>query len=80
MLGEMLLAMNRPADALKEFETTLGKEPNRFRATYYAAKSASVSGNSAKAREHFRHLLEICQKGDNPGRPELEEARKFKAS
>ena len=80
MLGEMLLAMNRPADALKEFETTLKKEPNRFRATYFAAKSASLSGNTAKARDHFRHLVETCRNGDTPGRPELEEARKFKAS
>lgn len=78
MLGEMLLAMNRPAEALREFETTLKKEPNRFRATYYAAKSASLSNNTAKTREHFRRLVEICKKGDNPGRPELEEGRKLK--
>lgn len=80
LLGEMLLAMNRPAEALKEFETTLKNEPNRFRATYYAAKSASLAGNTAKAREHFRHLVDMCRQGDTPGRPELEEARKFKAN
>jgi Tfp pilus assembly protein PilF len=79
LLGEMLLAMNRPADAVKEFEATLQKEPNRFRATYYAAKSASLAGDTAKAREHFRHLVEVCRKGDAPGRPELEEARKVKS-
>ena len=80
LLGEMLLAMNRHGEALKEFETTLKKEPNRFRATYYAAKSASLAGDNAKAREHYRQLAEICRKGDTPGRPELEDARKFKAS
>lgn len=80
LLGEMLLALNRPADALKEFEATLKKEPNRFRATYYAAKSAALTGNSAKAREHYRRLVEICRTGDTPGRAELEEARKFKAA
>jgi tetratricopeptide (TPR) repeat protein len=79
LLGEMLLAMNRPADAVKEFEATLQKEPNRFRATYYAAKSASLAGDTARAREHFRHLVEVCRKGDAPGRPELEEARKVKS-
>ncbi|MGB2717490.1 MAG: hypothetical protein WBC51_25120 [Vicinamibacterales bacterium] len=80
LLGEMLLAMNRPADALKEFDATLKKEPNRFRATYHAAKSASLAGNTARAREHYRHLVEICRQGDAPGRAELEEARKFKAN
>ena len=34
LVGEMLLQMNQPADALKEFEATLEKEPNRFRALY----------------------------------------------
>jgi tetratricopeptide (TPR) repeat protein len=80
LLGEMLLAMNRPGDALKEFEATLKKEPNRFRATYYAAKSSALSGNNLKAQEHYRRLVEMCATGDAPGREELEEARKFKAS
>jgi len=76
LLGEMLLAVDRPADALKELETTMKKEPNRFRATYYAAKAASATGNTAAARKYFAHLVEICKAGDKPGRPELEEARK----
>ena len=80
LLGEMLLELNRPAEALKEFEATLKKEPNRFRATYYAAQSAAKAGNAAAAQAHYRHLLEICKAGDAPGRPELEEARRFKAS
>jgi hypothetical protein len=80
LLGEMLLAVNRPADALKEFEATMKKEPNRFRATYYAAKSAALAGNRAKARNYYRQLLEICKTADAPGRPELDEARKSTAS
>jgi tetratricopeptide (TPR) repeat protein len=74
LLGEMLLAVDRPADALTELETTMKKEPNRFRATYYAAKAASASGNTATARKYFAQLVEICKAGDKPGRPELEEA------
>ena len=31
LVGEMLLLMNQPAEALKEFEATLQHEPNRFR-------------------------------------------------
>jgi hypothetical protein len=80
LLGEMLLAVDRPADALKEFEATLKKEPNRFRATYDAAKAAALAGDRARARRYYRQLLDICKAGDAPGRPELEEARKFSAS
>ena len=38
LVGEMLLQLNQPADALKEFEATLKKEPNRFRALSGAAQ------------------------------------------
>lgn len=76
LLGEMLLEMKRPADALKEFQAVLKKEPNRFRATYGAAKAASLSGDRATARKHYADLLKMCAKADAPGRPELAEARK----
>lgn len=75
LLGEMLLQMKRPADALKEFEATMKKEPNRFRATYGAAQAAQAAGDRAKARTYFAHLMDICKKADAPGRPELQEAK-----
>ena len=75
LLGEMLLELKRPADALKEFEATLKKEPNRFRAVYGAAKAASLSGDQTTAQQYYAQLLKICERADKPGRPELEEAR-----
>jgi len=45
LLGEMLLEMNKPAQALDQFEATLRKEPGRFRALYGAAYAAPLSGN-----------------------------------
>jgi cytochrome c5 len=80
LLGEMLLAVGKPADALTAFEATMKKEPNRFRATYFAAKAAAAAGNQALARKYFGELVAICQAGDTPGRPELEEARKARRS
>ena len=77
LLGEMLLQLEQPAEALKEFEATMKKEPNRFRAVYGAAKSAALSGNRAKARAYYGQLLKICERADTPGRPELIEARAF---
>jgi len=76
LLGDMLLELKRPADALKEFQATLTKEPNRFRAAYGAAKSASLAGDTANAKKYYAQLLKICERADNPGRPELDEARK----
>ena len=77
LLGEMLLQLNQPGDALKEFEATLKKEPNRFRAVYGAAKAAALAGNRAQARAYYGQLLKICERADTPDRPELADARNF---
>ena len=76
LVGEMLLEMDRPADALKEFEATLEKEPNRFRALFGAARSASLAGDRQKAVGYYRSLLKVCTRGDEPGRAELAAARR----
>jgi tetratricopeptide (TPR) repeat protein len=76
LLGEMLLQLKQPAAALTEFEATLKKEPNRFRALYGAATSAAAVGDRAKARGYYGQIVKICERGDTPGRPELEEARR----
>lgn len=76
MLGEMLLQLNRPADALVELEAVMKKEPNRFRALYHGARAAALSGNERKASEYYRQLVQMCPKAQADGRPELVEARK----
>jgi hypothetical protein len=68
LLGEMLLETNLPAEALKEFQATLTKEPNRFRTLYGAAKAAELSGDRTAADRYFGQLLEICERADKPGR------------
>jgi Tfp pilus assembly protein PilF len=78
LLGEMLLQAKQPALALKEFEATIRKEPNRFRALSGAARAATAMGNRAKAREYYAQLLTVCARADKPGRPELIEARRAK--
>jgi hypothetical protein len=76
LLGEMLLELNQPAEALQEFQATLKKEPERFRALYGAARAASLSGDSAGARRYYTQLAHICERGDSPGRSELQESRR----
>jgi tetratricopeptide (TPR) repeat protein len=75
LLGDMLLQLNRPAEALKEYEKTMAKEPNRFRAVYGAAHSAKLAGDEQAARRYSAELLKICSNADRPGRQELADAR-----
>jgi tetratricopeptide (TPR) repeat protein len=78
LLGEMLLELNQPALALKEFEASMAKEPNRFRGLYGAAKAAALSGDREKARAHYGKLLALCSHAD-ADRTELKEAKSFLA-
>lgn len=75
MLGELLLGLNRPSEALNEFQSTLNKEPNRFRSLYGAAEAAKRAGDREKAGDYFQKLLAVASHADQPGRPELAEAR-----
>ena len=76
LLGEMLLELKRPAEALTEFEATMKKEPNRFRGVHGAAQAADALGDRQKARTYFASLVEITQRADKPGRAELQAAQK----
>jgi hypothetical protein len=76
LLGEMLLEMNAPTQALDQFKATLTKEPGRFRSLYGAAKAAQLSGNREVSLNYFRKLLQVCERADKPGRSELVEARR----
>jgi predicted Zn-dependent protease len=77
LLGEMLLEMNRPAEALKEFESNEKHDPNRFRGIYGAAQAAAQSGDNAKAKRYYARLVELAAKGDP--RPEIEQAKAYLA-
>jgi hypothetical protein len=48
LLADMLMELNRPADALPEYRRTLLKEPNRRRAVAGAARAAALSGAAPK--------------------------------
>jgi len=74
LLAELLLELKRPTEALKEFEATLTKEPNRFRSLYGAAEAAKLAGDRHTAQTYFQKLLEVAARGDKPGRQELAEA------
>ena len=63
LLGEMLLEQKRPAEALKEFETSQLREPERYRGYYGAATAAAQSGDKAKAKQYFTALVKLAGQG-----------------
>jgi tetratricopeptide (TPR) repeat protein len=74
LLAELLLELKRPTEALKEFEATLTKEPNRFRSLYGAAEAAKLAGDRHTALTYFQKLLKVATRSDQPRRQELAEA------
>jgi hypothetical protein len=80
LMADVLLNVARkPADALKEYEAVLAKEPNRFRAVMGAMYAARQTGNKAKAQAMARELLKLGAKTDT-GRYSLDQARIIVAS
>ena len=75
LLGDMLLEMNRPAEALTAYEVSLREAPNRFNSLYGAARAAELSQDMARARTLYAALIAQCI-ADSP-RPELAQAREF---
>jgi hypothetical protein len=43
---------------------------------YGAAVAAEKASDTAKAKEYYKQLLQICHRADQGGRAELEAARK----
>lgn len=76
MLGDLLLELNQPSEALKEHERSLVSSPNRFNGLYGAAQAAALAGNRVKARLHYQRLVDNCKAVDS-NRPELERAKEF---
>jgi len=79
LLGELLLELRQPQQALKEFEASLLVSPNRFNGLYGAAKAAELSGDREKARTFYAKLTALGERSDGQ-RPELQAAKVFLAS
>ena len=74
----MLLELKQPALALKEFEASHVREPNRFRGYDGAARAAQAAGDRRKAADYYARLIELA-KNANPQRPELARAKVYLA-
>lgn len=61
LLGDMLLQMNKPKEALEAYESDLQKHPNRFNALYGAGLAAEKEGDNQKAKTYFKQLLQVVR-------------------
>ncbi len=75
-LGELLLELGRPADALAAFEASLNRAPRRLAGLHGAARAARLAGDTAKARGYYAELLDVTKSGDGT-RAEIREARAY---
>ena len=78
LLGDMLMDMNQPAQALRAYEDSSKREPKRFRTLAGAARAAELSGDTAKAKAYYAELMKLAEKSDG-GRPELKRAKDYLA-
>ena len=79
LLGELLLEANEPAQALKEFETSLRNNPNRYRSFAGAAKAADRAADRALAKNYYEKLVSLAGNADT-ARPDLVAAKRYLAS
>ncbi|MBV8600030.1 MAG: hypothetical protein JO359_00550 [Candidatus Eremiobacteraeota bacterium] len=77
LLGDLLLALDRPADALREYEMSQIREPNRFRGLNGSAMAAARAGDRAKAKGYYERLVAMAGAGDP--RPEIASAKAYLA-
>jgi tetratricopeptide (TPR) repeat protein len=59
LLGDMLLLLNRPTEALAEYRKALEREPNRYRSLEGARKAAVAAGDSGAAAGYAQQLAAL---------------------
>lgn len=75
MLADMLIELNRPQEALVEYESALKVDPNRFNGLAGAARAAEMAHQVVKANSYYVQLLKNCGDGNSSDRPELAHAK-----
>ena len=79
LLGDMLLELERLAEALDAYSSALARSPNRFNSLYGAGRAAELTGASDEAGDYYERLLEVA--GSSSTRSEaLDAVRAFMRS
>ena len=73
MLGDLLLELKQPSEALAAYQAALKTSPKRFDGLYGAARAAESAGNPKEARDYYSQLAKIV--GPGADRSELQEVK-----
>lgn len=76
LLGDMLLEVDQPKEALKAYRASMEVSPNRFNGLYGAGYAAERAGDAETAQSYYTQLMEIAPEVQDQ-RPELKHARSF---
>ena len=76
MLGDLLLELKHPDQALAEYALELKTNLNRFNSLYGAALAAELAGQKEEARRYYTKLLANCR-GANSERSEVMHAEEW---
>ena len=76
LLGDMLLALNKPAEAFEAYEVNLKGHPSRLNGIYGAATAAKMNGDKKNAKKYYEQLINQVKSVDSD-RLEIQEANDF---
>lgn len=74
LLGEVLIEVGRPGEAIEPFRQALSRNANRTLSRLGLARASAALGQLDAAREQYRHVLDSYAQAD-ADRPEIGEAK-----
>jgi tetratricopeptide (TPR) repeat protein len=73
LLGDMLIELDKPAEAYQAYAAVLERSPGRLNSLYGAGKAAEAQGDMALARTHYGELVTMV--GSTARSPRIDHAR-----
>jgi tetratricopeptide (TPR) repeat protein len=64
LLGDMLLELGHPSEAIIAYQAALERGPNRYNSLFGAGRAAELADDPVTAARYYRLLLELTQQAD----------------
>ena len=74
MLGDLLMLLKKPADALAEYKTALTLSPNRLNGLLSAGEAAEAAGKPDQAKAFYAQAASITNNGNGTARADVAHA------